>query len=245
MGLVETTITRKGSQPWAAVPFSILERKDLTPTTRLVAAWIIGKPPGWEVRITYMLECLGLSRWQWTAVKKQLAGIGAFRQVRTRGAGGLITWACEFDADALITVTIVKKTSDGELGNKKEEVYKEESSRQRTEAKTADAVLGIPAPIKTSKRLSIDDLKRLHIGYVLNDLGIEWWNEGKYVKWGDYFRARCDSGRWLWVEADGTGDTRTGGSAIDLIAQESSCTTPEAISQLRAIYLNAIKQAKR
>lgn len=60
------------TRPWGSVPESLIEDRRLGPTTRLVAAWLCIRPPGWIVRRTHLLECLGIGLHAWWQARREL-----------------------------------------------------------------------------------------------------------------------------------------------------------------------------
>ncbi len=73
-----------------------------------------------------------------------------------------------------------------------------------------------PKPSSKACESDLNELKKLHIGFVLSELEIDWHEGGDYIYWDDKNRAKkANNGHWLWVEVDSKGETVSGGSAID------------------------------
>lgn len=238
------TVLRTGLPPWAAVPYGILEHKDLSITARLISAWIIGKPLGWTFHVTHIQKSLGISRDRWATAKKELQLAGAIIQKRSPGKRGRFDWTIEFNPAPLLRDAIAEFSSDGEPSNLVED-FNHKSFQKTKAASKADGSLS-PKPLKRSSGFDIDYMKRIHIGFTLNHLGIGWDEEGSYVYWGDYSRARKDkeSGHWVWLTVDGQGEVEARGSAIDLIAHERGCSTAAAINELRQIVDEGLQSSE-
>ena len=59
-------------QPFSVVPDYILEDKRMRPETRLVLAWLIGRPNDWKIQLSYMMFRLGLSRDRWNRARREM-----------------------------------------------------------------------------------------------------------------------------------------------------------------------------
>lgn len=236
---------RKGNGPYGIVPFALLEYRALTPLARLVAAWILSKPAGWIVRPAVLQAALGISEKQWLTARKQMIDVEIFRHKKHRRPDGTWFWKSEFDAAPILSTT-PPKAMRGETANLEVRDIEIRISKQ----KTVDLGTCVPTPLppvsnkKSPNSADLNELKRLHIGFVLNDLEIEWDESGGYVYWSDKFRAKkADDGHWVFVEVDSRGDIYDCGSAIDLIISDTGCSTADAIYRLRRIYQNAMPEA--
>jgi len=234
-------ITRKGGKPYGIVPFDLLECRSLSTLARLVAVWIESKPEGWVVRPSVLQTALGISEKQWLSARRAMISIGIFTHNKYRKADGTWEWKSVFDATPILR-SIPPSAARGEAADidiREKEIRNQ--GIQKTEATFAyaqAAPLGLST--STANKSDLNHLKTLHLGFVLDDLEIDWWTQGNYIHWGDYFRARqLEDGHWLWIEADG----RSSGSAIDLIMAESLCSQAKAINRLRSIYREALKKA--
>jgi hypothetical protein len=85
-------ITVKKTRPWAAVPNDLLEDRRLSLRARLVLAWMVGRPDGWEIKVWHMCRTLGASAHVWTSIRKELEAAGYYQQDRRRSEDGRIQW---------------------------------------------------------------------------------------------------------------------------------------------------------
>lgn len=239
-------IVRKGNKAFGLVPFDLIECKFLSVLARLVAVWIESKPEGWKVYPSVLQKALGITEKQWLSARRSMIAAGIFKHTRHRSKQGKWFWDSEFDLTPILN-SIPPLAAHGKAADIKVRDTKiRNNSRQRTEAHCTDVQCAPPVSLKSKPmpiKQDIDDLKRLHIGHVLNDLDIDWWERGAYIYCGDFQRARkAEDGRWLWVEVDRKGEVSMSGSAIDLIAYETGCSTAQAINQLRRIYNGVVKR---
>lgn len=86
-------LTRK---PYSVVPDHVLEARDLKATTRLILAWVLGRPNGWEYRIQAMLQRLGIKDTAWRSARKELIAGGWLTQIKQRQSNGTLVWINEF-----------------------------------------------------------------------------------------------------------------------------------------------------
>lgn len=80
------------SRPWPAVPDDVLTDRRLTPTARLVLAYCLGRPAGWEYHPQQICAALGIGRDAWRAARRQLEQAGYLRKERIRRADGTLAW---------------------------------------------------------------------------------------------------------------------------------------------------------
>ncbi|MEW5890682.1 MAG: helix-turn-helix domain-containing protein [Pseudomonadota bacterium] len=144
------------TRAWSAVPDDVLTDRRLSPTARLVLAYCLGRPDGWEYHPSQICAALGIGRDAWRAARQQLERVGYLRQERIRRADGTISW------DLVVTdtpATTDGATSDGSsvdggsvAGSSGDITYKEHSHsnrssssiRARTRARERER--GDPAP---------------------------------------------------------------------------------------------------
>lgn len=109
---MSSSITVRKRRGHSAVPDDILENSSLRLSTRLVLAWMVGRPPGWVISIEHMKRVLGISDNGWKTVKAELTAHGYFVQGREQDkATGQIRWVNEiFDEPQ----SIPPKPTDGE-----------------------------------------------------------------------------------------------------------------------------------
>ena len=70
---------------YRSAPIEILEDSRLSAESRILAAWALMHGNGWQLRIAYALEKLGISRSSWSRkLKKELANAGYLIQSRNR-----------------------------------------------------------------------------------------------------------------------------------------------------------------
>lgn len=86
--------------------------KRLDLDTRMVAAWMLGRPDGWIIRITHMQKALGISECVWKRVRQQLVATGYFSSRRERRDDGTLGWTHVVDDAGLdgATATIPLQT---------------------------------------------------------------------------------------------------------------------------------------
>lgn len=85
-------ITVKKTRPWAAVPNDLLEDRSLSLRARLVLAWMVGRPDGWEIMVWHMCSTLDMSDHVWASIRKELEAAGYYQQDRRRAEDGRIQW---------------------------------------------------------------------------------------------------------------------------------------------------------
>lgn len=106
------TITTRKKRAWGAVPDDILCDQRLSFAARVVLSYCVGRPEGWEFRISHLMAILGIKTAQWRAAKKQLAEGGyVLAHRRERGAGGKWKWSMEITDTP--DPTIVRFPHDG------------------------------------------------------------------------------------------------------------------------------------
>ena len=74
---------------------ALLEHPTLSLNARTVLAWMLGRPGGWEIQISYMLSKLSITDNVWRTVKKDLVRHGFFSQTRIQTEGGKFIWMQE------------------------------------------------------------------------------------------------------------------------------------------------------
>ena len=77
---------------FSVVPDYVLEDRRMRPETRLVLAWLIGRPDGWEVRVRQVINVLGLSRDRWSRARREMQDCGYLKQSRHRKSDGSFEW---------------------------------------------------------------------------------------------------------------------------------------------------------
>lgn len=84
-----TTIRRRyQGRRYGIIPAALVEDVRLGPVAFRIAAWLVTRPEGWEVRRWHLLQALGLGEQAWLSARKQLLGAGYLRVVEQRGSGG-------------------------------------------------------------------------------------------------------------------------------------------------------------
>ncbi|HSH29128.1 MAG TPA: hypothetical protein VK971_04400 [Thiohalobacter sp.] len=122
-----STVKISKRRPFSAVPDALLENRSLTPLTRLVGAWLAGRPDGWEIRVSHVRKTLGISQHLWDKAKRQLIEHGYFVQRRVRNSSGKFVWEHEFSdepvfggsAESSEESTISENFVNGEAANGK------------------------------------------------------------------------------------------------------------------------------
>ena len=229
---------RNGGHPYGVVPLALLECRILTLNARLAAAWIIAKPEGWIICPKALQVALGFSEKQWLSARKSLMQAGLFKQSKKKGPDGKWVWNSELDLTPILG-TIPPLGMHGEPGDIKIRVKNKGTKGAKGVmvcAHDADKVL-------SRKSNNLDELKKLHIGHILNDLDIDWYEEGIYVYWDTHIRARrAENGHWLWIQVDGKGEQDARGSAVDLIIDHTGCSMAEAMDRLNRIYQATLRK---
>ena len=111
---MSSQITVKKRQPFSVIPDSILEDTRMRPETRLVLGWLIGRPDGWEVRVSYLQHTLGLTKPRWAKARKEMMACGYLNQVRRKSHNGKFVWEhVVTHTPTLSQETMVRKSTDG------------------------------------------------------------------------------------------------------------------------------------
>ncbi|MEP0338872.1 MAG: helix-turn-helix domain-containing protein [Alphaproteobacteria bacterium] len=89
---MSSSVRLEKRQPFSVVPDYILEDKRMRPETRLVLAWLIGRPTDWKIQLRYMMFRLGLSRDRWNRARREMQKCGYLTQTRHRKPDGSFEW---------------------------------------------------------------------------------------------------------------------------------------------------------
>ncbi len=82
---------------WSAVPIAFLENKTINLTARVVGAWLVGRPDGWQISISHMLRALGIGKDAWQRAARELEEAGFLtRACAPTGPGGRMVWNITF-----------------------------------------------------------------------------------------------------------------------------------------------------
>lgn len=100
-------------QSWSSVPDAVLEHPSLSLGARLVLAWMLGRPPGWEIRVGPMCRVLRLTDKTWPRIRDELCAAGFFRQQRLASSAGRVQWRQEVSDEPLYTTP--PKRGDGAI----------------------------------------------------------------------------------------------------------------------------------
>lgn len=134
----------------------------MRPETRLVLGWLIGRPDGWEVRISYLQRVLGLTKPRWAKARKEMEACGYLEQFRRKAANGTFVWE-HFVTD---TPTMVRKSTDGKsIDGKPGDIT---TSPQHQDSNTP-----LNGPVKLS-RTGFEEAQRRFPGYSIEFLEDEW-----------------------------------------------------------------------
>lgn len=117
---------------YSITPNSILESKDLSAVAKICIAWLMGRPSGWHLIISHMLNSLDISEAQWAKAKKELIKAGLFEQKKLKKPDGKIEWYHWW-------FTIPTFTKDGSAAN--DETMNGESMDLEIKAKKKDKAL--------------------------------------------------------------------------------------------------------
>lgn len=111
---MSSQITVKKRRSFSAIPDDILEDSRMRPETRLVLGWLIGRPDGWEVRISYLQRVLGLTKPRWAKARKEMEACGYLNQIRRQSQNGKFVWEhVVTDTPPHPQETMVRKSTDG------------------------------------------------------------------------------------------------------------------------------------
>jgi hypothetical protein len=110
---------------WSSVPDDVLEDLRLNPRSRLLLAWMLGRPNDWKIQVGHMLKVLGVSEYEWRSSRAELQRHGYYLQLRVRQANGSFAWKKEvFDPpvppssrNSGMAETIRDSVGDGELAH--------------------------------------------------------------------------------------------------------------------------------
>ena len=99
----------KAAGRWEAVPLSLLQDTRLSFDTRGFAAWLLARPPGWEIRaraLPYLLKDNSsrghVGRDKARRILRELEQAGYLMRSRTRSANGCWIWHSVFTAVSTI-----------------------------------------------------------------------------------------------------------------------------------------------
>jgi hypothetical protein len=80
---------------WSSVPDDVLEDLRLSPRSRFLLAWMLGRPNDWKIQVGHMLTVLGVSDYEWRSSRAELQRHGYYLQVRVRQNNGSFAWKKE------------------------------------------------------------------------------------------------------------------------------------------------------
>ncbi len=106
-GQVVVEVEDSPSGQFGLVPNVLVLANFLSPTARLAAIWLVGRPPGWKTRPAVVQALFGWSETTWRRVARELMACGLLLRSRTRfrqgtrdeegnDLGGLIAWHYKF-----------------------------------------------------------------------------------------------------------------------------------------------------
>lgn len=105
---IDLCIQKKRS--FSVVPDDVFKDKNMSELGRLVTAFLIGRPDGWLVRVSWVMKEIGLSEARWRRARLEMQRAGYFVQKRERGEDGQWVWS-HFITDT--PATIPPKSTDG------------------------------------------------------------------------------------------------------------------------------------
>ena len=79
-----TTLRVKNRLPFGIVPNALLEDKRLSLQARALAAWLVGRADGFEIRIEALKKMLGITDKIWVSVRKELEKVGWWKSEKFR-----------------------------------------------------------------------------------------------------------------------------------------------------------------
>lgn len=79
--------------PFAVVPDDIFGAEGLSMKAQLVAAWLVSRPPNWDIRIWYIKELFRIkSESTWKKIRRELESQGYYQQRRYNDGKGRVCW---------------------------------------------------------------------------------------------------------------------------------------------------------
>lgn len=91
----EQSLTIRKRRAYSSVPDDILTDGRLSARARVILAWMIGRPEGWELRVGHLQSVFQLSKEQWRAARRELEAAGYYRQTQSRLSNGQVDWKRE------------------------------------------------------------------------------------------------------------------------------------------------------
>ena len=79
-----TTLKVKNRLRFGIVPNALLEDKRLSLQARALAAWLIGRADGFEIRVEALKKMLGITDKIWVSVRKELEKVGWWKSEKFR-----------------------------------------------------------------------------------------------------------------------------------------------------------------
>jgi len=164
---MSSQITIKKRRAFSAIPDDILEDTRMRPETRLVLGWLIGRPDGWEVRISYVQRVLGLTKPRWTKARKEMEAWGYLKQVKRRSPNGKFVWEHTItDMPTLSAETMVRKSTHGKSIDGKPDDITTPPNQQ-----DSNTPLNGPVAITIS---CVEEARRRFPGFSIEALEDEW-----------------------------------------------------------------------
>lgn len=99
---------------WSSVPDDVLEDVRLHTRSRLLLAWMLGRPNDWKIQIGHMLKVIGVSNFEWRSSRAELQRYGYYLQIRIRKANGAFSWKKEV-FDPPLPPSLRNSTMDGTI----------------------------------------------------------------------------------------------------------------------------------
>jgi hypothetical protein len=111
-----TKITNRRASAFGIVSDALLFDKRLSVTSRLVGAYIEGRPDGFEIWAWYLQEALGVTKGLWQKSRKQLMKYGYLTAVRSKVRGKFKGYSYDFQVPTGAGFSGPGETSPGTAG---------------------------------------------------------------------------------------------------------------------------------
>ena len=106
---------------FSSCPDDIFEDQSLSHAARGVVAFLVGRPPNWQIRISHIKSRLGISDHRWDKYRNEMISAGYFLQKKYRSTAGKWEWQnivtdskFEFGPETIQETTIPENTRYGE-----------------------------------------------------------------------------------------------------------------------------------
>lgn len=158
-------------RPYSVVPDDILQDKRLSTETRLILAWLLGRPVEWDVYVWQVIKALGLSEYRWKKSRREMEKFGYMKVVRHKNSDGTFRWEFSVTDTPVCTKNAINENftdgqaTDGEVTDisTQSHQYKQNTSP--------------PYPLPGSLQISeacVEEARQRFQGYSVEALEDEW-----------------------------------------------------------------------